>query len=157
MAIIDARDLSFGDIVSYHKTILFFEGIRMRKNYGRCAIYNGDYAVEACLQDSSIKAVYLTEQSLAANGFTTGTDENGFYAWHSDAPQIFLRKSKDFDRAFDVDIRENWRHYERLEGEGYIYFWHSLQALLRLMGKGELARSFITFDGYEFQEVVEND
>ena len=92
----DARKLTFGDVVKYHKTILQLVGIKKCHNpalHGHDfeAIYNGPYAVQALVDDSSIEPVAITPELLAKCGFESFLGIENRQCWLHKQTGLLLR------------------------------------------------------------------
>lgn len=89
----DARTLTFGDVVKYHKTILQLVGIKKcsRETDSYEAIYNGPYAVQAMVNDESIEPVAITPELLEKCGFESFLGIENRQCWLHKQTGLLLR------------------------------------------------------------------
>ena len=132
----DARILSFGDLVKYHKTILHFIGIAMISD-AYSAIYDGRYTVQATLDDESIQPVPITDEFLEKNDFRWSLNDDGKEHYYSPKGSVSLIKdSLGFWTVdcFSERVRNSIQEFS-------IKWVHELQAILRICCHDEYARS----------------
>ena len=135
----DARKLSFGDLVRCHKTVLKFVGIKKcsRDTDSYEAIYNGPYAVQACVDDDTIMPVEITEEGLERDGFKWELSYDGHVKYYHLAGRCAL--TKDSLGFWTIDCYSEWI---RNEIQYFTIKWyHELQLILRVCGHDEFARN----------------
>ncbi len=135
----DARKLSFGDLVRYHKTVLKFVGIKKcsRDTDSYEAIYNGPYAVQACVDDDTIMPVEITEEGLERDGFKWELSDDGHVKYYNLAGRCAL--TTDSLGFWTIDCYSEWL---RNEIQYFTIKWyHELQLILRVCGHDEFARN----------------
>lgn len=135
----DARKLSFGDLVKYHDTVLAFVGIQKcsRDSDSYEAIYNGPYAVQAMVDDPSIMPVLITDKNLEADGFQWSLNDDGHEVFYHPKGNVILTKdSLGFwiVDCFSMSLRNSIQEFT-------VKWYHELQAILRTCGFDEFARN----------------
>ena len=135
----DARKLSFGDLVRYHDTVLKFVGIKKcsKDTDSYEAIYNGPYAVQAMVDDPSIMPVVITDKNLEENGFKWSLNDDGHEVYyHSDGNVTITKDSLGFwiVDCFSMHLRNSVQEFT-------VKWYHELQLILRGCGYDEFARN----------------
>lgn len=135
----DARNLSFGDLVKYDDTVLQFVGIKKRSkdSDSYVAIYDGPYAVQAMVDDSSIMPVEITDKNLEGNGFTWSLNDDGHEVYYHPGGNVIVTKNSlgfwTVD-CFSMSLRNSIQEFS-------IRWYHELQLILRACGYEEFARN----------------
>ena len=132
----DARILSFGDMVKYHNTILSFIGIaRISDAYS--AIYDGKYTVQAKIEDDSILPVPITEEFLEKKGFEWSLNDDGKEQYYNSKGSVSLIKD-----SLGFWIVDCFAYRIRNSIQEYSIKWvHELQSILRTCCRDEFARN----------------
>lgn len=132
---INAYQLSYGDIVKYDDEYFSFLGIHRRYDSKTSelletyAMYEGLYGIKAQIEDSSIKEVKLTRELLEKIGFTTehikDAPEHVFRAVNGKSISIYGDKD-----GMDIEINSSEADIEA----GRVCYLHELQKYERACG-----------------------
>lgn len=128
----DARTLTFGDVVKYHKTILQLVGIKKGLDTGSfehdfSAIYKGHYAVQAMVNDESIEPVAITPELLEKCGFESFLGIENRQCWLHKQTGLILRGGG--FGIYELDLENG-----PVAIEWNVRWIHQLQQAMRLAG-----------------------